>query len=50
MLCQNNFRNHFRYADEVSVDNEVLVRENGQLKEAKVKDVSNVLMQGNTFY
>ena len=39
---------HFRYADEASINNEVLVTENGQLKEVKVKDVSSVLMQGNT--
>ena len=43
-----NPKNHFRYAAEVSIDNEVLVKENGQLKEVKVKAITSFLVQGNT--
>ena len=48
-VCQIflNPKIHFRYADDVSIGNEVLVRENGQLKEVQVKDIANFLVQGN---
>ena len=36
-----------RYADEVSVDYEVLVQRNGRLMPAKVINISNFTMQGN---
>ena len=36
-----------RYADEVSVDYEVLVQTNGRLIPAKVINISNFKMQGN---
>ena len=36
-----------RYADEVSINDEVLVREHDQLKAVKVKEVSNTALQGN---
>ena len=36
-----------RYADEVSVDYEVLVQRNGRLMPAKVINISNFKMQGN---
>ena len=42
-------KHHFRHADQVSINNEVIVSENGQLKEAKVKVISSILMEGNTF-
>ena len=41
--------NYFRYADEVSIDNEVLVTESSKIQAVKVKEISNFLMQGNTF-
>ena len=40
-------KKNVRYADEVSIDNEVLLRENGKLKAVKVKEISKFLMQGN---
>ena len=36
-----------RYADDLSIGHEVLMRENGQLKAVKVKEISNFIMQGN---
>ena len=42
-----NQKNNFRYAEEVSIDNEVLVKENGHLKEVKVKAITSFLIQGN---
>ena len=36
-----------RYADELSIGHEVLMRENGQLEAIKVKKISNFIMQGN---
>ena len=36
-----------RYADEVSINDEVLVREHDQLKAVKVKEVSNTALQDN---
>ena len=35
-----------RYADEVSINDEVLVREHDQLKAVKVKEVSSTALQG----
>ena len=37
----------FRYADEVSINDEVLAREHDQLKAVKVKEISNIALQGN---
>ena len=36
-----------RYADEVSINDEVLVRDHDQLKAVKVKEISNIALQGN---
>ena len=43
------YKKYFRYADEVLMDNEVLAEENNKLKAVKVKEISNLLMEGNTF-
>ena len=36
----------YRYADQVSVGDEVLVLRNDELMPAKVMDVSSIIMQG----
>ena len=40
-------KHNFRYADQVTMGDEVLVHENGQLIHANVIDVSSSVMQGN---
>ena len=40
----------FRYTDEVSVGDEVLVHENDELIPAKVIRVANALMQGTSLF
>ena len=40
---------YFRYADHVSIGDEVLVEENDKLIPRKVVNVSGLLMQGNNY-
>ena len=41
-----------RYADQLALGNEVLVRDNDQLKSVEIKEISNFAMEGkfSTFY
>ena len=39
---------YFRYADQVSIGDEVLVERNNQLIPENITKISNVKMQGNT--
>ena len=45
--CQTYF---IRYANKVTVDDEVLVQGNGELISEKVVNVSSQIMQGTMFY
>ena len=40
----------FRYADQVTIGDELLVQENDQLIQATVIDVSSSVMQGSNHY
>ena len=40
---------HYRYADEIILGDQVLIRENDQVKAAQVKEISNFEMQGSQF-
>ena len=44
-LMKTNF--HYRYADEIGHGDQVLVRENDQLKAAVIKEISTFEMQGS---
>ena len=39
----------FRYANQLSVDDEVLVHSNNNVVPAKVMNLSNLMMQGNYY-
>ena len=47
VLCiEHKYVSHLRFADEVAIDNEILVEEYGQVKTGKVKVINSSAMQG----
>ena len=45
-----NYMSYFRYADEVSIGDEVLVQGNNGLTPTKVINVSKITLQGNHLF
>ena len=41
---------HFRYADQVLIDDEILVEKYNKFVPTKVTNVSDSVMEGNSFY
>ena len=47
MLCiEHKYISHLRFADEVAIDNEILIEEYGEMKTGKVKGINSSAMQG----